>query len=55
MGEMGTRGQHENAEDPDYDPDADPEMVQSKAPVQPNQAEGADDTSQTDPTESGVE
>ena len=31
--------------DPDYDPDADPEMVQSKAKVQPSQAEGEDDAS----------
>lgn len=31
--------------DPDYDPDGDPEMVQSKAHLQPSQAEGEDDES----------
>lgn len=31
------------------DPDSDPEMMTSKAPRQPNQAEGADDPEETTP------
>ncbi|MGV0836424.1 hypothetical protein [Mycolicibacterium thermoresistibile] len=35
--------------EPGYDPDADPEMLQSKARRQPDQAEGADDSAETEP------
>lgn len=45
---MGTRDSGRADEDPGYDPDADPEMLQpERLRPQPDQAEGADDPAET--------
>ncbi|WP_096866940.1 hypothetical protein [Mycolicibacterium houstonense] len=53
---MDTEDADRTGEDPEYDPDADPEMMQpQRLRPQPDQAEGADDPAETGGPGSGAD